>query len=57
MVAQTRKIKADCGFEPGGLKRAFGSCAKRALPGDAHAGLAADAVDVLTEGDVDLGGH
>src|SRR5262249_39697209 len=33
MVAQTRKIKADCGAEPGGLKRASGNCAKRALPG------------------------
>src|SRR5215831_4597535 len=39
----------------GDLKRAFGSCAKRALLGDAHSGLAADAVEVLAEGDVDLG--
>jgi hypothetical protein len=53
MVAQTRKIKADCGVEPG----ASGNCAGGALPGDAHAGLAADAVDILAEGDVDLGEH
>ena len=41
MVAQTRKIKADCGVEPGGFKPASGNCAGGALPGDAHAGLAA----------------
>jgi hypothetical protein len=29
----------------------------RTLPGEAHAGLAADAVDVLAEGDVDLDEH
>ena len=28
-----------------------------ALPSDAHAGLAADALDVLTEGVIDLGEH
>jgi len=55
MVAQTRKIKADCGFQPG-ASSAPSVFARRELY-QATRSLAADAVEVLAEGDVDLGEH